>query len=115
MNAPTTNTDPDAAALAALKQQITRHFAGLLTGTHLINWHFIKTTTAIDDGTITADLTRRRFGGDDCATRITLTVSDPETIPPADLPDDISPRTTALLELWAADNTDPVTNGGGAA
>lgn len=130
MNAPTTNTDtdPDTAALAALKQQITRHFAGLLTGTHLINGHFIKITTGVvdagtvtadlttaDAGIITADLTRWRFGGDDCAVRITLTVGDPVAIPPADLPNDISPRTTALLELWAADNTDPVTNGGGAA
>lgn len=106
MNAPTIDTDTDPAAVAALKQQITQHFAELLTGTHLINGHFIKTTTTIDDGgTIIVEMTRRRFGGDDCATQITLTASDPVTIPPADLPDQISPRTTALLELWATDNT----------
>lgn len=119
MNAPITavsEADINAAAIADLKRAITQDFADTLTGYHKINGHFIKTTTDInEEGEVTVEMTRRRFGGDDCATQITLTVSDPVTIPPADLPSDISPRTTALLELWAADNTDPVTKGGGAA
>lgn len=131
MNAPIATVgeaDINAAAVADLKRVITKHIADTLTGTPRINGHFIKITTVVHDdwsvsadlttadaGIIAADLTRWRFGGDDCAVRITLTVGDPVAIPPADLPNDISPRTTALLELWAADNTDPVTNGGGAA
>jgi len=99
---PTTTPDTDAAAVGDLKRVITQHLAHTIAGMDRIAGHFVLIKTDVEDaGTITATLTRRRFAGDDCATRITLTLTDPIVIEPADLPQDISPRTTALLELWA--------------
>ena len=102
----TTTTEPDA-ALSALKGPITQHIAETLTGIPQINGHFIKITTDINnDNEITLELTRRRFGGDDCAVRVTLTISDPQDTTPADLPDTIEPRSAALLEIWAPHRSD---------
>ena len=99
--------DTAAVAVADLKRQITQHFEKLLTGYHQINGHFIKITTDINkEDEITLELTRRRFDGDDCAVRVTLTLSDPEDTPPAPVPDTIDPRSAALLEIWAPGPSD---------
>ena len=102
----TTTTEPDA-ALNSLKGPITQYIAKTLTGIPKIRDHFIKIdpTVKTDDEVILV-LTRRRFGGDDCAVRVTLTISDPEEVPPADLPDTIEPRSAALLEIWAPHRSD---------
>lgn len=106
----TTTTQPAekaTAALNSLKEPITQYIAETLTGIPQINGHFIKITTDLNkEDQITLELTRRRFGGDDCAVRVTLTVSDPQDIPPAALPDEIEPRSAALLEIWAPGPSD---------
>lgn len=97
----TTTTEPDT-ALAPLKGPITQHVAETLAGIHKINGHFIKIDPTVKtDNEITLELTRRRFGGDDCAVRVTLTINDPQDTTPAALPDTIEPRSAALLEIWA--------------
>ena len=103
----TTTTEPSAADLNSLKGPITQYIADTLTGIPQINGHFIKIdpTVKTDDEVILV-LTRRRFGGDDCAVRVTLTISDPQDTTPADLPDTIEPRSAALLEVWAPSRPD---------
>ena len=98
----TTPAIPDAET-----QAVTQEIAQRINGVYLINGHFVKMDTAITDGTITVDMTRRGFGDiDDCAIRVTLTLSAPESIPPAPVPDVIEPRSAALLEIWAPTRPD---------
>jgi hypothetical protein len=86
---------------------ITNHLARALTGMHRVGSNFVRIDGTADHNDVTLELTRRRFDGDDCAVRVVLTITSSEVIPPAELPQDISAHTQALLDVWAHDDPGP--------
>jgi hypothetical protein len=101
-----TTTDPVTVIPAAAPDFIhadvgalNRYLAEYITGLHRINGRFVYITAIADDNAVTVDVTRRRFDDHDNAARITWAVTGPETIEPAELLDEISPYTQALLDV----------------
>lgn len=62
---------------------IVEYFAECLSGVHRIAGKFVRINAKVgDDGHLTADLQRVRFGDDDCAVRMVLVASPPVPITP---------------------------------
>jgi hypothetical protein len=97
--APASAPEVDAAVLSAM----TAYLAQFATGMHRIGFNFVRIDATSDHDELTIDATRRRFDGEDCGVRIVYTIKSAEVIPPADLPEGISPHTQALLDVWAHD------------
>lgn len=97
--APASAPEVDAAVLSAMTAHLSRTF----TGMHRIGFNFVRIDATCDHDELTIDATRRRFDGEDCGVRIVYTIKSAEVIPPADLPEEISPHTQALLDVWAHD------------
>ena len=63
---------------------VTEYIASHLTGLHRIAGRFVYLTATVgDDGHLTCDLQRVRFGGDDSAVRMVLIAAPLVEIPPS--------------------------------